>query len=155
MPAFSGLGAPHWAHGIRASITGLSHGSDRRHVARAGLESIAYQTMDLVEAMNAGAPVPLRSLHVDGGPSRNAFLMQFLADMLGIPVLASGREELSAFGAAWMGGIACGLWSPADDPETREAGTLRYLPAMPPERRDALVAGWRSAVARTLSRAES
>lgn len=107
VPAFSGLGAPHWEHGIRAILTGLSHSSDRRHLVRAGLESIAFQIADLVSEMDRRSAVPLAHLHVDGGPTRNAFLMQFQADILGIPVIVPDLEELSALGVAYMGG-----WQP-------------------------------------------
>jgi len=152
VPAFSGLGAPYWEHGIRASITGLSHGSDKRHLIRAGLESIAYQIMDLVAAMDAGAPAPLAALHVDGGPSRNALLMQFQADMLGIPVIAPPREELSALGAAYMGGLGNGFWASLGELEALQTGSRRYDPSMAEASRVVLVAGWRSALAQAISR---
>lgn len=152
VPAFSGLGAPYWEHGIRACITGLSHGSDRRHIVRAGLESIAFQVMDLVEAMNKGAPAPLSSLHVDGGPSRNAFLMQFQADMLGIPVLAPAREELSALGVAYMGGLGSGFWASTGEIEGLATDSRRYSPSMAEGERNALAEGWKSAVAQAISR---
>lgn len=152
VPAFSGLGAPYWEHGIRASITGLSHGSDRRHVIRAGLESIAYQVMDLVSAMNAGAPTPLASLHVDGGPSRNALLMQFQADMLNISVIVPPREELSALGVSFMGGLGGGFWSSPEEIAALQVDARRYLPTMPEPARRSLAGGWRSAVVQAISR---
>ena len=152
VPAFSGLGAPYWEHGIRASITGLSHGSDKRHLIRAGLESIAYQIMDLVAAMDAGAPAPLAALHVDGGPSRNALLMQFQADMLGLPVIAPPREELSALGVASMGGLGGGFWTSLGELEALQTGSRRYDPSMAEASRVVLVAGWRSALAQAISR---
>ncbi len=152
VPAFSGLGAPHWAHGIRAIVTGLSHGSDRRHLVRAGLESIAYQIADLVAEMDARASEPLGRLYVDGGPTRNAFLMQFQADILGMPVAVPAVEELSALGAAYMGGLARGLWSSRDEVERLAQTTTEYAPAMTSPEREALVAGWKSAVVQALSR---
>jgi glycerol kinase len=152
VPAFSGLGAPYWEHGIRASITGLSHGSDKRHIIRAGIESIAYQIMDLVAAMDAGTPRPLAVLHVDGGPSRNALLMQFQADMLGIPVIAPQREELSALGAAYMGGLGGGFWTSLEEIEALQTDSRHYLPSMKPEARRALAEGWKSAVMQAISR---
>lgn len=152
VPAFSGLGAPYWEHGIRALITGLSHGSDKRHLVRAGLESIAYQVMDLVAAMNAGAPSPLAALHVDGGPSRNALLMQFQADMLGIPVIAPRRDELSALGVAYMGGLAGGIWASLGEVEALQTDSRRFSPTMPASDRQGFAAGWRSALAQAISR---
>jgi glycerol kinase len=152
VPAFSGLGAPHWVHGIGAIITGLTHGSDRRHIVRAGLESIAFQIRDLVAEMNARSAVPLSSLHVDGGPTRNAFLMQFQADLLGIPVLVPAVEELSALGAAYMGGLSHGLWSGLEELSSLPVETKRYLPAMDEKERDALLQAWKSAVDQAISR---
>ncbi|HEY9054828.1 MAG TPA: glycerol kinase GlpK [Rectinemataceae bacterium] len=152
VPAFSGLGAPYWEQNIRACITGLSHGSDKRHLARAGIESIAYQIMDLVRALDAGSKSPLAFLHVDGGPTRNALLMQFLADMLGIPVIAPSRDELSAMGSALMGGLASGLWAGLPALEALPADATTYLPSMERSARDRLAEGWRSAVAQAISR---
>ena len=152
VPAFSGLGAPYWAHGISAVITGLSHGSDKRHVVRAGLESIAFQIRDLVAEMDARSGAPLMRLHVDGGPTRNAFLMQFQADILGIPVIVPAVEELSALGAAYMGGMARGFWSGPAEVSELPVEAKRYLPKMDAREREALMAGWKSAVDQALSR---
>jgi glycerol kinase len=152
VPAFSGLGAPYWEHGIRATITGLSHGSDRRHVARAGLESIAYQVMDLVEAMAANAGADFSSLHVDGGPSRNSFLMQFQADMLGIPVLVPPRDELSAIGVSYMGGLGIGFWRSPEEILGFQAEPRRFEPSMPSETREKLAGEWKSAVSQAIFR---
>jgi glycerol kinase len=152
VPAFSGLGAPHWAHGIRAIVTGLSHGSDKRHMVRAGLESIAYQIADLVAEMDARASESLGRLHVDGGPTRNAFLMQFQADILGIIVAVPAVEELSALGAAFMGGLKRGLWASRDEVERLARNTMEYAPTMSDSERERLRAGWKSAVVQALSR---
>jgi len=152
VPAFSGLGAPHWVHGIGGIITGLSHGSDRRHVVRAGLEAIAFQVRDLVAEMNSRSRAPLAQLHVDGGATRNAFLMQFQADVLGIPVAVSAIEELSALGAAYMGGLARGFWSSPGEVASLQPEARKYLPAMAEPERDRLVAGWKSAVDQAVSR---
>lgn len=150
VPAFSGLGAPHWVHGIKAIITGLSHASDRRHIVRAGLESIAFQIADLADAMNACAPSPIASLHVDGGPTRNDFLMQFQADIADLPVAVPEVEELSALGAACMGGLATGFWSGTAELETLDRNTKIHDPAMLPAERAALRSGWNDAVAQAL-----
>jgi glycerol kinase len=152
VPAFSGLGAPYWKQGIRALVTGLSHGSDKRHVIRAGLESIAFQVRDLVAEMDNCSASPLVELHVDGGPTRNAFLMQFQADLLGIPVVVPAIEELSALGVAYMGGIALGVWA-----DQAEVGSLpreekRYEPLMGRSEREALVVEWTSALTQAISR---
>jgi glycerol kinase len=152
VPAFSGLGAPYWEHGIRASITGLSHGSDRRHVIRAGLESMAYQVMDLMAVMFADSPSPPSLVHVDGGPSRNALLMQFQADMLRLPVVVPPQQELSALGVAYMGGLGGGFWKDRAVVGALEADSRRFEPSMEPGRRQVLIAGWRSAVAQAISR---
>jgi glycerol kinase len=153
VPAFSGLGAPYWKQGVRALVTGLSHGSDRRHIIRAGLESIAFQVRDLVAEMDERAASPLAALHVDGGPTRNAFLMQFQADLLGKPVIVPAVEELSAIGVAYMGGIAQGVWV-----DQAEVGSLpreerRYEPRMGSRERTTLVGEWRSALVQAISRA--
>ena len=152
VPAFSGLGAPHWEHGIRAIITGLSHSSDKRHLVRAGLESIAFQVADLVAEMDSRSPAPLAQLHVDGGPTRNAFLMQFQADLLGIPVIVPAVEELSALGVATMGGMRQGLWSGLEEVARLPVDTRQYRPRMDAGERDALIAGWRSAVRQAIFR---
>lgn len=152
VPAFSGLGAPYWKHGIRALITGLSHGSDKRRIIRAAHESIAFQIRDLVAEMDARSAAKLSQLHVDGGPTRNAFLMQFQADLLGIPVVVPAVEELSALGVAYMGGLSLGLWPGPEEIARLPVETKRYEPRMGDAERDALVAGWRSAVEQAISR---
>jgi glycerol kinase len=151
VPAFAGLGAPHWAQGVRAIVTGLSHGSDKRHLIRAGLESIAYQVRDLVAEMDARSRTPMAQLHVDGGPTRNGFLMQFQADILGLPVVVPEVEELSALGAAYMGGVAAGLWASLEEIGRLPVKTKKYLPRMEAAEREALLSGWRSAVGQALS----
>lgn len=152
VPAFSGLGAPHWEHGIRAILTGLSHSSDRRHVVRAGLESIAFQIADLVTEMDAHSAVPLAHLHVDGGPTGNAFLMQFQADLLGIPVIVPAVEELSALGVAYMGGVATGFWADYETVRQLPVKTREYRPQMAARERDELIGEWRSAVKQAIFR---
>lgn len=152
VPAFSGLGAPYWKQGVRALVTGLSHGSDKRHIIRAGLESIAFQARDLVSEMDARSSSPLSALHVDGGPTRNAFLMQFQSDLLGIPVIVPEVEELSALGVAYMGGIALGLWSGQGEVAALPRDEKRYEPRMAATERSALVGQWKSALTQAISR---
>jgi len=150
VPAFAGLGAPHWVHGIGALITGLTRDSGRGHIIRAGLESIAYQVRDLVEAMAASAALP-KCLHADGGATRNKFLMQFQADMLGMPVLASQVEEISARGAALMAGMSMGMFAGTDEVAALPLETCRYTPSMDSERRERLLAGWESVIRQALA----
>jgi len=152
VPAFSGLGAPHWEHGIRGLLTGLSHNSDRRHLVRAGLESIAFQIADLVTEMDARSAVPLAQLHVDGGPTHNAFLMQFQADLLGIPVIVPGVAELSALGVAFMAGVTTGLWAGYQEILRLPMETKRYRPRMKADERERLTAAWRSSVKQAIFR---
>ncbi len=152
VPAFSGLGAPYWEHRIRAIITGFSYKSDKRHVIRAGLESIAFQIRDLVVHMSAASSLPIHMLHVDGGPTRNAFLMQFQADILGIPVVVPAIEELSAFGVAYMGGISCAVLPNPQEKAAIKIETKQYSPTMEKSKRQSLIEGWTSAVLQTISR---
>jgi glycerol kinase len=110
VPAFAGLGAPHWDAAARGAIVGLTRGSNRAHIARAALESIAFQTADLIDAMQLDAGQPLSELRVDGGAARNDLLMQFQADLLGVPVLRPANTETTAFGAAALAGLGAGMW---------------------------------------------
>jgi glycerol kinase len=110
VPAFAGLGAPQWDAAARGTIVGLTRGSNRAHIARAAIESIAFQTADLIEAMQQDAGRPLSELRVDGGAARNDLLMQFQADLLGVPVLRPVNTETTAFGAASLAGLGAGFW---------------------------------------------
>ena len=111
VPAFAGLGAPQWDAAARGALVGLTRGTNRAHIARAALESIAFQTADLIEAMQQDAAQPLSELRVDGGAARNDLLMQFQADLLGVPVLRPVNTETTAFGAAALAGLGAGFWS--------------------------------------------
>lgn len=152
VPAFVGLGAPYWDSEARASITGLTRGSKKAHVVRAAEESIAYQIRDVIDLMVEESGAELRELRVDGGATRDRFLMQFQTDMLGRDVACASIEELSAFGACLMAGSAVGLWQTDEDlAALRHAGD-HYSPSMDPSLRAALYDGWKAAVARTLTR---
>lgn len=151
VPAFSGLGAPYWEHGIRAIMTGLSHGSTRDHVVRAAMESIAFQVMDLIHAMNADGGSALSRIHVDGGPSRNSDLMQFQADILGIPVVAPAFDELSALGSAYMGGEALGLWTPEETRAAVANAARVFVPRMDACIRKVKIDGWKNAIVQALA----
>ena len=148
VPAFSGLGAPYWDEEARGAVFGLTRGTGRAHLVRAALEAIAYQTRDVVDAMNADAGVDLRELRVDGGAAQNDFLMHFQADLLGVPVERPELVETTAAGSAFLAGLAVGLWP---DPEAlRQARTRvrRFEPSMGKAARDGLYDGWQAAVAR-------
>jgi glycerol kinase len=146
VPAFSGLGAPYFDGGARAIITGMNRGTARAHIVRAALESIAYQDADVITAMRLDSGEALTELRVDGGPTKNALLMQFLADILNCGVRCAAQSELSALGAGYMAGISAGLYTGlAAIPALREPGAA-YTPAMPPAARAALLTGWQGAV---------
>jgi glycerol kinase len=150
VPALAGLGAPYWDANARGLLCGLSRGTSAAHIARAGVESIAYQIRDVFEAMceDAGAP---SALLADGGATGNDALMQFQADILGVPVIRSGAIDLSALGAAWLAGLAVGLWRDMAELSQLPRATSRFEPAMTTDRRDELYSGWRDAVDRTRS----
>jgi glycerol kinase len=148
VPAFAGLGAPWWDAEARGAILGLTRGAGRAHVVRAALESLAFQTRDVVEVMNDESGVPLVELRVDGGASANDFLMQFQSDVLGVPVDRPALVETTAAGAAFLAGLGVGFWR---DPETLRRTRVRdrlFTPSMGVEEREARYAGWRAAVAR-------
>lgn len=148
VPAFSGLGAPYWDMYARGLMIGITAGTAKGHLARATLESIAYQTRDLIEAMNV-AGEPISTLRVDGGGTANGFMMQFQADILGIPVEVSGVQETTALGAAYLAGLGCGMWKSADELPDRWVGQKRYEPGMSADERESLYAGWLRAVERS------
>jgi len=152
VPAFSGLGAPHFAERARALLCGMTRGATRAHVARAALESIAYQERDVLDAMRANG-ARLTSLRADGGPTRNALLMQFLADVLDCPVECAAVSEMSPLGAGWMAGLAVGLYPGLRAlAEGRLHGSRKvYRPAMDAAAREEKVGGWRDAVARAMA----
>ena len=150
VPAFTGLGAPHWDENARGAIVGLTRGTGRAHLARAALESIAYQSADLVHAMAADAGESVASLRVDGGAVVNDFLMQFQADILDVPVIRPKYVETTALGAGMLAGLATGVWDDADALADINPPQRTFEPAMSQDRREALLAGWHKAVERTL-----
>jgi glycerol kinase len=151
VPAFAGLGAPYWDMDARGAIVGLTRGAGRAQIVRAALECIAYQSRDVIEAMNAASGIPIRELRVDGGASANDFLMQFQADILGVPVDRPAMVETTAAGAAFLAGLGVGLWPGADAlAHVRERERL-FTATLPSARRDGLYRGWQEAVRRTLS----
>jgi glycerol kinase len=152
VPAFAGLGAPHWDSGARGLIFGLTRGACPAHVARAAIESIAYQIRDVFEAMGQDSGMPHRVLYADGGASCNDLLMQFQADILDCPVIRSSSADLSAIGAAWLAGLAVGYWKSVEELEALPRITARFEPAMPAGRRGELIRGWIDALARSRTR---
>ena len=150
VPAFAGLGAPHWDPFARGAIVGLTRGSNRAHIARAAIEAIAFQSADLLEAMQNDAGAPLTELRVDGGAAANDLLMQFQADLLGVPVLRPRVLESTALGAAHLAGLAIGLWNTPEDMAAQRQIEHRFTPQI--GRWDAIerTARWREAVRRSL-----
>lgn len=151
VPAFVGLGAPHWDSAARAMLCGMTLGAGRPHIVRAALESIAYQTRELVDAMQAGSGERLLELRVDGGASANNFLMQFQADMLGCRLVRPADIETTALGAAYLAGLATGYWKDLAELESFWKAERVFEPAMSRDRRESLFDGWRRAVARCRS----
>jgi glycerol kinase len=148
VPAFTGLGAPWWDPDARGALLGLTRGTTRAHVVRAALESIAFQSADLLEAMQRDAAEPLTELRVDGGASANDLLMQFQADLLGVPVVRPRVLETTALGAACLAGLATGYWDDAATLARHWQVDRRFEPAMSRDEATARMAGWHDAVAR-------
>ena len=148
VPAFTGLGAPHWDMYARGLLIGIERGTTRAHLARATLESIAYQTRDLIEAMR-GTGQDIEVLRADGGGTANRFLMQFQADVAGIPVEVARIQETTALGAAFLAGLATGVWKTPSALRERRTVSARYEPRMSKDERESLYAGWRRAVERS------
>ena len=149
VPALTGLGAPYWDQYAKGCVYGITRGSTAAHIARAALEGIAFQTMDIVEAMQSDSGVKLCELKVDGGASRNNLLMQFQSDILGCDVIRPQITETTALGAAFLAGLAVGYWKSIDDIKSIWAVERRFSPADPQE--DAKK-GWKDAISRTLSK---
>jgi glycerol kinase len=150
VPAFSGLFAPYWRTDARGVIVGLTAYANRGHIARAALEATAWQTREVVDAANAVAGVPFRELRVDGGMTANDLLMQFQADVLGVPVIRPQVAETTALGAAFAAGLAVGFWADQDELRERWAEDKRWEPAMDEGRREREYARWKQAVERSL-----
>jgi glycerol kinase len=148
VPALTGLGSPHWDAYARGTIVGLTRGSGRAHLARATLEAIAYQTVDAVRAMEDAGAEPLRTLKADGAATANGWLMQFQADMLGVPVVVPEIAETTALGAAYLAGVGTSAWT-LDQVASSWRERARYEPNMSSDKRDGLLAEWRRALERS------
>jgi glycerol kinase len=154
VPAFTGLGAPYWKPDARGTITGLTRGSTLAHIARAALESIAFQSAALLQAMNRDAVdaggTAVAELRVDGGACINDLLMQFQADLLGIPVVRPAVTETTALGAAYLAGLATGVYQSTDELSHLWRSERRFLPTLAPERAQELMERWEQAVRQTV-----
>jgi glycerol kinase len=148
VPAFAGLGAPDWDARARGMLIGLTRGSTRAHIARAALEAIALQTADIFQTMSRDASLPLAELRVDGGASGNNLLMQMQADLLGVPVVRPQVTETTALGAAYLAGLAVGVWSGGAEIAAQWVAEQRFEPRLPEAQRRARIARWREAVQR-------
>lgn len=149
VPAFVGLGTPYWCSEARGTITGLTRGTGRAHIVRAALEAMAYQTADVLHAMEEDTAF-LGEIRVDGGASQNDFLLQFQADILGRTIQRPANVEATALGAAYLAGLSCGMWESLDALAARSGETTAFLPQMEPAQRTRLLAGWQDAVRRTV-----
>ena len=150
VPAFSGLFAPHWRADARGVMVGLTRYINKGHIARAALEATAFQTREVLDAMNADSGVPLTALKVDGGMVVNELLMQFQADVLGVPVIRPTVAETTALGAAYAAGLAVGFWAKEQDLRANWGKDKEWVPQMDAGQRERLYAGWKKAVSRTL-----
>jgi len=148
VPAFTGLGAPHWDPYARGTLVGLTRGSTSAHIARAALESIAYQTADVLTAMTSDSGLELSELRVDGGATANDLLMQFQADILGVPVVRPKVTETTALGAAYLAGLAVGFWGGLDEIAAQWQVDRRFEPAMGDDQRASLTDTWTRALDR-------
>jgi glycerol kinase len=150
VPAFVGLGAPYWDMYARGAILGLTRGTTLNHIIRATLESIAYQTRDILEVMRTDSGIGLRELRVDGGACANDFLMQFQSDILGVPVERPEIIETTALGAAYLAGLAVGFWKDQSMIVERRKVNRKFKPDMNEDKREKLYAGWKKAVKRSM-----
>jgi len=155
VPAFAGLGAPHWDQYARGTIVGLTRGSTKAHIARAALEGIVLQVMDVLKAMEADAGIKLKELRVDGGASANDLLMQLQADLLNVPVVRPKVAETTALGAAYAAGLATGLWNNEDELRENWVEDKRWEPQMDAAKRDEYYKFWKRAVTKSFDWFES
>jgi glycerol kinase len=148
VPAFAGLGAPYWDPHARGAILGLTRGANRAHIARATLEAIAYQTRDVIAAVERDTDIALTELRVDGGAAANDLLLQIQADVLGRDVVRAANLESTAIGAAYLAGLALRFWKDLAEIARNWQADRHFSPRMPADRRDELYAGWQRAVER-------
>ena len=152
VPAFAGLGTPYWDQDARGSIYGITRGTTKAHIVRAALEGLAFQVYDILSAMEDDAEMSLSRLNVDGGASLNDFLMQFQADVLGVTIERPASPEATALGAAYLAGLAAGVWEDTAELESLRGASTTYVPSKGTNQVEHLIAGWRDAIARTITR---
>jgi glycerol kinase len=152
VPAFVGLGAPHWDANARGAIVGITRGTTRADIVRATLDSIAYQVRDVIVAMESDTGHPMSELRADGGATANRYLMQFQADILGKPVRRAKIADTTAMGAAMLAGLAMGVWKSPDEMHAIIKAADVFKPKMQTAERERLLAGWHDAVSRTLTK---
>ena len=152
VPAFAGLGTPYWDQDARGAIYGITRGTTKAHIVRAALEGLAFQVFDILSAMEDDAEMSLSRLNVDGGASLNDFLMQFQADVLGVTIERPASPEATALGAAYLAGLASGVWADIAELEQLRGASTTYTPLRGTNQVEHLVAGWRDAIARTITR---
>ena len=150
VPAFVGLGAPYWDSYARGTIVGITRGTTAAHIARAAMDSIAFQSAQLLECMQQDSHTPLHELRVDGGASNNNAMMQFQADILGVPVVRPRVTETTALGAAYLAGLAVGFWQDQAEIASQWQVDRRFEPSMSADERQALMATWKRAVQRSM-----
>jgi len=152
VPAFAGLGAPHWNPRARGTLFGVTRGTTSAHIARAALDSIAYQSLDVLKAMEADSGIKIGELRVDGGACANNLLMQFQSDLLGVGTVRPRVSETTALGAAYLAGLSCGLYRDVDELAAQWQVERRFLPTMSREQAGALMADWEHAVRQATAR---
>jgi glycerol kinase len=146
-----GLGAPHWNSDARGIITGLTRGTSRAHIVRAALEAMAFQSLDVLKAMESDTNIEINSLHVDGGAIANNFLAQFQADILNKPLIRPAIVESTSLGAAYLAGLNAGIWQNTDKLREMQAASQTFAPNMDAESRHNIIRGWHKAIQRTLA----
>jgi glycerol kinase len=146
VPAFVGLGTPYWDSEVRGAVFGLTRGTSKEHFIRATLESLAYQTKDVLDAMEADSGIELQTLRVDGGAVKNDFLMQFQSDLLRVPVERPTINETTALGAAYLAGLAVGYWKDQEEISRQWAVDKTFEPSMEEQESEKLYEGWKKAV---------
>jgi glycerol kinase len=149
VPAFAGLGAPHWDPYARGTLVGMTRGTNRGHIGRAAVEAIAYQSAELLAAMCKDAAVPVAEVRADGGAARNDLLMQFQADLLGVPVVRPKVTETTALGAAYLAGLAVGFWESREQIAAQWQAARRFEPSIGDDQRHAMMDRWHDAVSRS------
>jgi glycerol kinase len=154
VPAFAGLGAPYWNQHARGTIVGITRGSTAAHIARAALDSIAFQTLEVLQAMEKDSGIDIRELRVDGGATVNNSLMQFQADLLQASVIRPEITETTALGAAYLAGLATGFWKNIDELSKQWQIDRTFVPVMPHERTESLIRGWKRAIKATVAWSE-